>query len=274
MLRVFSRTALALAALIAGATSALAAQKSSGDWLDRCNNDRGSNNADNARHCEVRQLTMAAPARTLRADGGRNGGVSVVGENRRDISVEARIEAHGDNDAEARDLLSQIRIDTTGGSLRAEGPPSRDRRGWAVSFAIAAPRNMDLDLRAQNGGVSVTDVTGRMDLSTQNGGLHLEGVGGDVHGETQNGGLHVSLEGERWDGAGLDVRTQNGGVHMEIPTKYAAHLETGTVNGGVSIDFPVVVQGRIGRRIETDLNGGGTRIRATTTNGGVTILRR
>ncbi|MDQ6827427.1 MAG: DUF4097 domain-containing protein, partial [Gemmatimonadota bacterium] len=145
---------------------------------------------------------------------------------------------------------------------------------WSVTYVISTPSRIDLDLRAHNGGVSVNNVSGRMDLTTQNGGLHLAGVGGDVHGETQNGGLHVELDGEKWQGTGLDVRTTNGGVHMEIPARYAAHLETGTVNGGMEIDFPVIVQGRIGRNISTDLNGGGTTVRAMTTNGGVSIIRR
>ena len=52
---------------------------------------------------------------------------------------------------------------------------------------------------------------------------------------------------------------------------YSAHLETGTVNGGVDIDFPVTVQGKIGRRITTDLGKGGATIRLITTNGGVDI---
>jgi hypothetical protein len=61
---------------------------------------------------------------------------------------------------------------------------------------------------------------------------------------------------------------------MDIPDDYRATLTSGTVNGGLRIDFPIVVQGRINRRqITTDLNGGGTPIRAVTTNGGVTIRR-
>ena len=39
------------------------------------------------------------------------------------------------------------------------------------------------------------------------------------------------------------------------------------------IDFPITVQGRIGRSLSTDLGNGGQTIRATTTNGGVEIRR-
>ena len=61
---------------------------------------------------------------------------------------------------------------------------------------------------------------------------------------------------------------------MNVPDNYNAHLETGTTNGRVSIDFPVTVQGSFHKQLNTTLGAGGARIRAITTNGGVTIRRR
>ena len=75
------------------------------------------------------------------------------------------------------------------------------------------------------------------------------------------------------DGTGLDLRTTNGGVRLRIPEGYSARLETGTVNGGIDIDFPVTVQGRLGREFTTTLGGGGPLVRAETTNGQVRISR-
>ena len=82
-----------------------------------------------------------------------------------------------------------------------------------------------------------------------------------------------TLTGDTWEGAGLDLRTTNGGVRLRIPEDYSARLETGTVNGGIDIDFPVTVQGRIGREFSTTLGDGGPLVRAETTNGGVRITR-
>mgnify|MGYP000361465391 CR=1 FL=1 len=45
------------------------------------------------------------------------------------------------------------------------------------------------------------------------------------------------------------------------------------MNGGIDLDFPVRVQGRIGRRLSTTLGDGGPRVRVITTNGGVQIVR-
>ena len=109
-----------------------------------------------------------------------------------------------------------------------------------------------------NGGLSVSDVTGVLRLETTNGGIHLEAVGGDVVAETTNGGMNVLLDGDRWEGKGLEAITTNGGVRVRVPEGYSARLETGTTNGGIDIDFPVVVQGRIGRRV-TPISDGAAR---------------
>ena len=144
-----------------------------------------------------------------------------------------------------------------------------------MSFEIMVPTESDLSLEATNGGIAIADVVGDMDFRTTNGGIRLVAVGGDVRGSTTNGGIRVELEGEEWQGRGLDVQSTNGGVTLTIPRDYRADLETGTTNGGFEIDFPIMIQGRINRRrIRTELNGGGTLIRAVTTNGGVTVRRR
>jgi DUF4097 and DUF4098 domain-containing protein YvlB len=103
----------------------------------------------------------------------------------------------------------------------------------------------------------------------------LDGVAGDVRARTVNGPLVVTLEGERWEGPGLDSETENGPVVLTLPARYSAHLETGTVNGPMSIDIPVTLQGRIDfHRISTDIGSGGATVRAVTTNGPVTVRSR
>ncbi len=136
------------------------------------------------------------------------------------------------------------------------------------------PRGSNLDLETVNGGVEIDGVSGRIQFRTTNGGVHLNDLAGDVDGRTTNGGVHIELSGTEWDGESLDVVTQNGGVELIVPNGYNARLETGTVNGGMQVDFPVRVQGRIGRTLSTDLGSGGALVRVRTTNGGVTVSRR
>jgi DUF4097 and DUF4098 domain-containing protein YvlB len=223
------------------------------------------------RVCEVRELTLSAGG-GLSVDAGPNGSIAVTGENRRDVQVRATVQAWASNQAEAERIASAINV-RSDGVLRAEGPEQRGRFGWSVSYRVLAPRDIDLTLETQNGSIEVAAVRGELELEARNGGIRLDGVAGNVRGRTTNGGVDAELTGRTWDGAGLDLETTNGGVRLRIPENYSARLETGTVNGGIDIDFPVTVQGRIGRELSTTLGNGGPLVRAETTNGQVRLTR-
>jgi hypothetical protein len=276
-MRPLTRRFLTVLALLLSAAR-LSAQRYEEDdnarWLEECRNN-WNNDRDRGRACEVRTVPVRLTGRALEIDGRENGGIKVRGWNGDSVLVTARIQAWDDDDASAGSLLKQIQFTTDGRRVRAEGPSGGwHRRNWSVSYMVWVPRNFDLTLDANNGGLGVTGVRGKLDLRTTNGGVSLDDVGGDVHARTQNGGLNVSLAGSQWEGTGLDAETQNGGVRVSIPEKYAATLETGTVNGSMQTDFPITVQGRISRRLTLPLNGGGKTIRAMTTNGGVRLSAR
>lgn len=224
-------------------------------------------------HCEIKEQTLPAAGGTITVDARQNGGVSVKGWDRNEILVRARIQAAAPSQAEADELAKQIRIETGGGKIFADGPARHSDYHWDVSYEIFVPRRSDLSLQAHNGGIAITDVHGQIEFSGTNGGVVLKRVGGKVRGGTTNGGLVVELSGDRWDGEELDVKTTNGGIVMSVPDNYSAHLETGTVNGNLSIDFPVTVQGRITRELAVNLGSGGPTVRAVTTNGGIRIKR-
>ena len=243
------------------------------DFLEKCRDESYRGRDDRIRFCEVRQTRISAP-RQLDVDGQQNGGVSVHGWDRSDALILAKIQTEGDDADEARDLASGISIETGGGRVRAEGPSTRRRQSWSVSYEIYVPTQTDLRVSTHNGGISVEDIDARLELGAVNGPLNLRRVSGDVRGETTNGPLNVELDGDSWRGPGLDLKTTNGPVNLGIPEGYSARLETGTVNGGMRIDFPVTLQGTIGRRITTQLGRGGAPIRAVTTNGPVVISRR
>jgi hypothetical protein len=235
--------------------------------------DRGGD-ADRATHCEVREDTIGG-ANPLDIDPGRNGGIRVRGWDRGDVLVRARIEASADTEAEARRLVSGVRVDLSGGRVRADGPETNNRdESWNVSFEISVPRTAMLTLNTNNGGISIEDFRGTATFHAHNGGLSLNNVGGDLRGGTTNGGVTVSVGGDHWDGPGLDVETRNGGITLDLPKGFSAELEAGTTRGRVSIDFPITVTGAIGRHIETTLGSGGPRVRAITTNGAVSIRQR
>jgi hypothetical protein len=245
-----------------------------GSDADPCRTEGNWGSDDNEQHCEVRDSTM--PAGPLNVDAGQNGGIVVEGWDRNEIRVRAIVRGSARDAARARELVGQVQVQAGGGRVYSTGPDSLRRENWSVSYRINVPRKNDLDLRANNGGITIANVQGNMRFDTTNGGVKLQDIGGRVNGETRNGGLNVMLSGNRWEGEGLDVETSNGGVTLALPENYNAELETRTVNGGVRIDFPITVQGELtGRRgFTTTLGSGGPLVRVRTTNGGVKIARR
>lgn len=233
----------------------------------------GRNGGDGQRYCEMKEQSLPTSGGLIKVDGKRNGGVSVKGWDRNEILVRAQISAQAPTEDEARALVSEVRVLTGGANIYANGPETRDKRWWAVSFEIFVPRQSDLSLKAHNGGISIDSVRGTIEFETQNGGASLRDLNGKVKGRTSNGGLSVKLSGNRWEGEGMDVQTTNGGVQLSIPENYSAHLETGTVNGGVNFGFPLTVQGKIEKNISTDLGSGGATVRLMTTNGGVSVKK-
>ena len=232
--------------------------------------DNHQGDSDTPHLCEVRNITIPATA-SLNVDGKENGGVSVVGSDRSDISIKVEVVTWGHSESSARETAQQIRVLTDGGHVRAEGPKGNH---YAVSYKIEVPKNTSLDIHANNGGIELAQLDGKLRFQTVNGGADLENVSGDVKGETTNGGVDVTLEGQRWSGAGLDVRTTNGGVDLKLPSGYAAHLELSTVNGGLDIGFPVTTQGKIKDKLSTDINGGGPTLHLETVNGGIDVVAK
>lgn len=231
-------------------------------------------NGDKVSVKDLRESTAAATG-SLNVDGGRNGGVSVKGENRSDVLVRACVQAWGANDAEAKSIASGIRIET-GGTIKAE---SSSDDNWGVSFEILVPRNTSLNLTAHNGGISIKSVDGNIEFNTTNGGVSLADLSGTVKGRTTNGGVNVSLTGNSWKGSGMEVVTTNGGVNLTVPEGYAAQFETGTTNGGFKSDvaaLTVETENERGgwqrsKRVVASMNGGGAPIKVVTTNGGIRI---
>lgn len=222
--------------------------------------------------CEIRELTLDATGELV-IDARHNGGVQVTGSDRDDVLVRARVNTWGESRDEARDVQDRVEI-RTDGVVRAEGPRHDRRPSWVVSYEVFAPRQTDLTIDALNGGVVIDDVQGDIDFDTTNGGVRLSGLAGDVRGRTTNGGVDITLVGDAWEGAGLDVGATNGGVRVHVPDGYSARFEARTTNGGIHFDFPVTVQGRIGgREIDATLGDGGARVSVRTTNGGVHVSR-
>jgi hypothetical protein len=225
------------------------------------------------RVCEVRTATLPLVNGHL-AVAGRNGSIEVTGEDRRDILLEAQVEAQAPSRDEAEAIEHKIQI-LTNGEIHADGPQSSgwSRQSWSVSYRLRVPRRLEANLHTENGSLKLADLDGAITAETSNGSMTLSNLAGDVNAHTVNGSVRVSLEGNQWKGGGLSARTTNGSVSVSAAADYSAHLVADTVNGGVHVGFPVTVQGRIGHHIDSNIGQGGSTLRFETVNGSLRLDR-
>ena len=220
---------------------------------------------------DVQQIHLPAPSGTWHIDAGDNGSVQIADWDKDEVLICATVTAWARDAERAEKLLREIHIVNDRGKLRTEGPWQSDDARWGVAFHIHAPRALDLDVQAMNGGIAIKGIHGRMSLHTENGPIAIDDAGGDVEGRTTNGPVSVALAGSHWSGKGLDVETTNGPVNILIPSHYSAELITGTENGPVAGAYVGVSVNRRHRHVSTVIGSGGAPIRVVTTNGPVAV---
>ncbi len=165
-------------------------------------------------------------------EGSRNGGITVRGGDVSSFTITACTAAAGDDEASARAALSKVALRTAGGRVTVEGP---DGERWNAFLVVTAPRDADfsvdasngpvsltglsgtLSVKAANGPISLSALTGTVDVEASNGPVTLKGSSGDVKIRAVNGPLTIALQGDRWDGKGLDASSKNGPVTVKLP---------------------------------------------------------
>lgn len=209
-----------------------------------------------------------------------NGDIEILTWDRDEIQIEAHKKVKSSDAERARKAFEalEIIIDETGTGVTIDTDHPRRGPSWwgrdvsmSVHYTIRVPVQADLDLGTVNGKVRVQGVRGELDLHTTNGGITVADAGGHVSARTTNGGIDVELD-EVASGEDMTFSTTNGGITLLLPADTQATLTARTTNGGIHTDFPITIQGSVGRnRLEGDLNGGGGTIELRTTNGGIRI---
>jgi hypothetical protein len=211
-----------------------------------------------------------------------NGRIEVVAGSGRTVEMTAVKVAKAATKEGATELLKRLQIkeEITADlvKLRAErdggqGASRQTLSAWGTSaevrYSLKVPANTKLLLNTTNGEIEVVDVTAGSHLESVNGQINARGLSGDVKASTVNGGVDIALASVTGD---VNVETTNGGVTLRLPGDAKALLLGRTTNGGLSVDgLQLEEVERSRRRLEAKLNGGGSRIEAETTNGGITF---
>jgi hypothetical protein len=213
-----------------------------------------------------------------------NGRVTAEPTDGSEVVVEGRRTAKARSDEAAKELLAKLEIREEVGesTVRVESRPPRlsGFAGHEIEWTVKVPKGVVLDLRTVNGGVRLNDLSNEIHARTTNGGVKRSNiVPAVIEASAVNGGIEFELAAPLESGDSIDMETVNGGVELALPNDSKASIEARCVNGGVHVDGVSIKRPddknqndfERRRRLTGDMNGGGARVRMSTTNGGVRL---
>ncbi len=228
-----------------------------------------------------------------------NGAVTLEVWDRAEVRVEALKRVKAATDDRAHQLMSELKIEVTpaAGSLRVStvNPQSQGLLSWLfgsgseaqVEYHLHVPRRVALSAETVNGSVFLAGTEGRVRLRSTNGTLKVTGVRGPLDLETTNGGIDVrqsagGLRAETTNGSIAAELTQveervalestNGSLTLRVPATLRATVDADTTNGTVRSDLPVATATSSSKRhLRGAINGGGSDLKLSTTNGSIHI---
>jgi phosphoesterase RecJ-like protein len=217
-----------------------------------------------------------------------NGHIEVYSWDLDAIEITAYKKVHGSTDRKARRLMEHLVVDIRSDNrivnIKTLLPKSRNYSSgfftWlfhggnsaSVHYELRVPKTMNLSLHSTNGAIIATDCSGDFNCSTTNGKIRLEDISGSARAKSTNGSLYISFRKFNSEKE-MRFRTTNGSIKLMLPYNTNADLEARTTNGSIKCELPLTERyAKSRKRLEGEINDGGTLITLRTTNGSIKIL--
>ena len=210
-----------------------------------------------------------------------NGRITAEATDGTQVVVEGRKTAKARSDEAAKELLAKLEIREEVGesTVRVESRPPRlsGFSGHEIEWTVKVPRGVVLDVRTTNGGVRLNNLSNEIHAKTTNGGVRGVAINPSVvEASTVNGGIEIELASPLETSDSIDMEAVNGGVTLRLSADSKATIEARCVNGGVKVEEGLEINREDQssdferrRRLNGTMNGGGAKVRMSTTNGGV-----
>ena len=221
-----------------------------------------------------------------------SGGMTVKGENRKDVQI---VNGRTERQTPAQPAPPGLRrltqspgftVDEERNEMKISSGPWRGTDGV---LEIRVPQRTNLKLGAVNGGpIVVENVEGDLEIQNVNGPVTLTNVSGAVVANSVNGGVTAKLTRVSPDKA-MAFTSLNGPVDVTLPASVKANLKMRSDQGEIFTDFEVQMrpspapQGgsrtngkyriEVNRSIYGAVNGGGPEIELRTFNGTVYLRK-
>lgn len=216
------------------------------------------------------------------------------------VEIELIQSVSTNDEAEAAELFERaaLVIEQQGDRVRVITNPNRGDSGlrsWfrnnhvnhTARLTVPAEVNLNLDtsggpitvnglvngsLRADTsgGGINVTGATGPLYLDTSGGAIRVDQAFSRVHADTSGGPIRIGYVGP--DADDINADTSGGGINIGLDPAGGYDLYADTSGGRVSVnDLNFTARKQDRTHAEGQINDGGTRVRADTSGGGITI---
>lgn len=141
-----------------------------------------------------------------------------------------------------------------------------------IHYVLKVPSTVSLDMKTVNGRIATRGIEGETEASSVNGTIDVEVTGkNEVSASTVNGRVRAKFT---HDFQGARFKSVNGGVEAILPNDASFSVDLSQVNGDFEASFPLSIHSRPGsRRVSGEVNGGQHRLKITTVNGDVELMR-
>jgi len=207
-----------------------------------------------------------------------NGRTEVLAGDGDAVDVTATKVARAMSDERAKDALGDIRIEESVSPDRV-AIDTRTNGGIEMSvsrhvdYVVHVPRWANVELGATNGELKIRDVGGALHARTTNGVIDAQSLGGGANVSATNG--RVILDFAKIGDGDIICQTTNGAISVTVPPSARATIDMSVTNGGMSTSgLELAVSEKSRRHLEGTLNGGGSTIRLSATNGAIAVRGR
>ncbi|HWK75835.1 MAG TPA: DUF4097 family beta strand repeat-containing protein [Povalibacter sp.] len=241
----------------------------------------------------------------LRSGGGRNAKISVSVPKRYQVGLKT-----SGGDLLIEQLEGTATGTTSGGDVRVGNVSGNVRMRTSGGNIVASDIGGDLHIKTSGGDITVRAVTGQLDAETSGGDIRMEQVHGPVRAHTSSGDIvadvirsdadldssggnikasvdgriRAATSGGNVDvellgvNRGIEVSTSGGNILLHVPRNVAGVVDASTSGGSVVSDLPVTTVissgGRVSRKLNGTINGGGEPIKARTSGGDIQLRAR
>ena len=141
-----------------------------------------------------------------------------------------------------------------------------------VDFTVRLPKTLRFSAQTVNGKVSAMGMGKYVRANSVNGSVKVS-TNDLAEAKSVNGSVNVHMGRTDWNGT-LEFKTVNGSITVEVPSDLNTEVRFRSVNGRLETDFPLTVQGSMGRgRVSGTIGKGGRELQLETVNGSAELRK-